>query len=98
MAAVADYTFWWIRILNAHFAITDWCGHYPYWIRWLGFDWTEEDKEFMRQTNSYSYDPKDESIYEQVKKDSKEGVWPPMQPNPKYENKESAINGTNPKD
>ena len=32
-ATVADYAFWWIRILNSHFAITDMCGHYPYWIR-----------------------------------------------------------------
>jgi hypothetical protein len=26
-ATIADYSFWWIRILNSHFAITDMCGH-----------------------------------------------------------------------
>jgi hypothetical protein len=30
VATVSDYAFWWTRIFNAHFAITDLCGHYPY--------------------------------------------------------------------
>lgn len=27
---VWDYAFWFLRIVNAHFALTDFCGHYPY--------------------------------------------------------------------
>jgi hypothetical protein len=85
-ATVSDYAFWWIRILNSHFAITDMCGHYPYWIRWTGKEWTEKDREFMRTTGNFRYDPvKDELVYEQVRKDHLEGLWRPLQPNPAYE-------------
>lgn len=84
-ATISDYSFWWIRIMNSHFAITDMCGHYPYWIRWKGFEWTWEDKEFMRQTNNFRYDPGTELILQEVRRDSLEGVWKAMEPNPKYE-------------
>ena len=87
-ATVSDFSFWWITILNSHFAITDICGHYPYWIRWKGLDWTEADKEFMRKTNNYRYDPKMEPALQEVRKDVLEGVWKPLQPNPKYENED----------
>lgn len=33
-----EYAFWWIRILNAHFALTDMCGHYPYASEYKGND------------------------------------------------------------
>ena len=84
-ATIADYSFWWIRILNSHFAITDMCGHYPYWIRWKGFEWTGEDKEFMEQTNNYRYDPKTEPVLQEVRKDVLNEYWNRMEPNPKYE-------------
>lgn len=84
-ATVSDYAFWWIRILNSHFAITDMCGHYPYWIRWKGLQWTEEDKEFMRKTDNYRYDPATEPILQQVREDYLAGVWQPMRPNMDYE-------------
>lgn len=89
-ATVSDYSFWWIRILNSHFAITDMCGHYPYWIRWTGVEWTEQDGEFMRKTNNYRYDPvADEPVYQQVREDVLNGVWRPMQPTPTYEGHQS---------
>lgn len=91
-ATVSDYTFWWIRILNSHFAITDVCGHYPYWIRWKGREWTEADKEFMKSTSNYRYDPTIETILQEVRKDYLDGVWKLLQPNPKYERKEQ-MNG-----
>ena len=84
-ATISDYSFWWIRILNSHLAITDMCGHYPYWIRWKGFEWTDEDKEFMKRTNNYRYNAETEPILQKVRKDSLEGVWQRMQPNLKYE-------------
>lgn len=84
-ATVADYTFWWIRILNSHFAITDMCGHYPYWIRWAGLEWTLRDKAFMEQTNNYRYDPEDEPVLQLVRKDYLEGVWRALGVNPEYE-------------
>jgi hypothetical protein len=84
-ATISDYAFWWIRILNSHFAITDLCGHYPYWIRWKGLEWTEEDGKFMEVTHNYRYSPKDEPVLQEVRKDYLTGVWKPMQPNPKYE-------------
>jgi hypothetical protein len=84
-ATIADYSFWWIRILNSHFAITDMCGHYPYWIRWKGFEWTDEDKAFMKQTNDYRYDPKTEPVLQEVRKDFLNEFWRPMEPNPTYE-------------
>ena len=87
-ATVSDYSFWWIRILNSHFAITDMCGHYPYWIRWKGYEWTNEDREFMRQTNNYRYNPEIEPVLQAVRKDSLEGIWKPMLPIPKYEKRQ----------
>ena len=91
-AAVSDYAFWWIRILNSHFAITDMCGHYPYWVRWTGLEWTEEDKEFMEKTDNFQYDPANEPILQQVRNDYLDGVWKPLQPNLKYE-KEGSLDG-----
>ena len=84
-ATVSDYAFWWIRILNSHFAITDLCGHYPYWIRWKGLEWTEADKEFMKQTNNYRYDPANEPVLQEVRQDSMDGVWKPLEANPRFE-------------
>ncbi|KAF2096413.1 hypothetical protein NA57DRAFT_58329 [Rhizodiscina lignyota] len=84
-ADVADYAFWWIRILNSHFAITDTYKHYPYWIRWTGAEWTEKDKEFFQKNDNYRYDPANEPILEEVRQDSLKGVWKPLKPNPKFE-------------
>lgn len=83
--SVADYAFWWIRILNAHFAWTDKCGHYAYWIRYRGGDWNEQDREAMKATNYYRYSPDDEPLLKQIKKDENSGVWQPLEPNPAYE-------------
>ena len=82
---VADYAFWLIRILNSHFAITDKCGHYPYWIRWKGAEWKEDDKEFMKKTNNYRYDPTTEQVLQRVREDVLAGVWRPLMPNTAYE-------------
>ena len=84
-ASISDYAFWWIRILNSHFAITDMCGHYPYWIRWKGLEWKEEDEKFMEKTNNYRYNPKDEPVLQEVREDYLAGVWKPMRPNGRYE-------------
>ena len=93
-ASVADYAFWWIRILNSHFAITDMCGHYPYWIRWSGVKWSEKDKEFMEKTNYFRYDPADEPVLEQVRADYLLNKWRPLEPSPKYESRRD-VNGEN---
>ncbi|KAK4497530.1 hypothetical protein PRZ48_011981 [Zasmidium cellare] len=83
-ATCCDYAFWWIRILNSHFAITDMCGHYPYWIRWKGLLFSEADKEFLRQTR-FRYDPDDEPVLQQVREDYLEGVWRDLPVNDEYE-------------
>ena len=84
-ATVTDYAFWWIRILNSHFAITDMCGHYPYWIRWKGQEWTKRDREFMLKSDNFRYNPEDEPVLQEVRRDYLHGVWKPMSPNHKYE-------------
>jgi hypothetical protein len=83
--SVADYTFWWIRILNAHFAWTDKCGHYAYWVRYRGGEWNERDKEAMKATNNYRYSPDDEPLLQKIKQDEIGGIWQPLEPNPAYE-------------
>lgn len=75
---MSDYAFWWIRILNAHFAITDMCGHYPYWIRATGRQWTDNDKEFMKKTGGQRYTVTDEPVLEDIRKDFLAGVWKPL--------------------
>jgi hypothetical protein len=52
-ATVCDYAFWWIRILNGHFAITDLCGHYPYWIRHFGEELSEHDRHYLRVNDAF---------------------------------------------
>lgn len=84
-ALIADYGFWWIRILNAHFAITDMCGHYPYKVRWQGLEWTDKDREYMEKTNWFFHDPVHEPVLAQVRKDYLDGTWQPLEPNPKFE-------------
>ncbi|CAK3852593.1 related to MSH4-meiosis-specific [Lecanosticta acicola] len=84
-ATTYDYAFWWIRILNSHFAVTDMCGHYPYWRRWEGFELTEEDETFMRATTVFGYLPEDEAILQQVRQDKLDGVWQPLPSNPEFE-------------
>lgn len=60
-------------------------GHYPYWIRWTGVDWTAKDKEYMEKTNWHRYDPETEPVLQQVKADVQAGVWRVLEPNPAYE-------------
>lgn len=83
-ATCSDYAFWWIRILNSHFAITDMCGHYPYWIRWKGQLFSDADRDFLRQTK-FRYDPADEPTLEQVREDYLNGVWRELPVNASFE-------------
>lgn len=73
-----EYGFWWIRILNAHFALTDYCGHYPYASEWHGRELTERDREFLEMTGDALYDVSLKPLFEMVKNDVREGVWRPM--------------------
>lgn len=80
-----EYAFWWIRILNAHFALTDMCGHYPYASEWKGNELTEKDREFLEKTDYALYDRSLEPVFEQVKRDAREGVWRPLEPVESFE-------------
>lgn len=80
-----DYAFWWIRILNAHFALTDYCGHYPYAREWHGQELTERDREYLEKTENALYDVRLKPVFEQVKRDVREGVWRPLEPIERYE-------------
>ena len=73
-AAISDYAFWWIRILNAHFVITDLCGHYPYWILWYGFEWSDKDKEAKEKMGNFLYGPENETVFRQVRQDYLDGI------------------------
>lgn len=84
-AEVVDYAFWWIRILNSHFAITDYCGHYPYWIRWKGVDWTDEDRHFFKLNDNYRHSAEDESALQRVKRDVQDGAWRELKPEARFE-------------
>ena len=48
---------------------------------------TEKDKEYLEKTNYALYNPALKPIFEQVKKDVRDGVWQPMEPVPQFENK-----------
>ena len=82
---MADYSFWWIRVLNAHFAATDMCGHYPYKVRWGGEEWTAKDREYMEKTEWFRYSVDDEPALEEIREDYLAGTWRPLEPNPKFE-------------
>lgn len=40
----------------------------------------------MEKTSDYRYNPKDEPVLQEIRKDFLAGVWKPMQPNANYEN------------
>lgn len=84
-ATIGDYAFYRIRISNAHFAITDTYGHYPYWVRWKGKDLTNRDKEFFQKSDNFQYDPSDDLILDDIRQDVLNSVWKPLAPNPKFE-------------
>ena len=84
-ATVGDYAFYRIRLSNAHFAITDTYGHYPYWVRWKGKELTEKDKEFFRKSDNFQYHPNDDPVLDEIRQDVLNGVWKPLSPNPKIE-------------
>lgn len=77
-ASMSDYAFWWIRILNSHFAITDKCGHYPFWIRAVGGSWNENDEDYMSLPGSQLFAAGDESTLAEIRKDVAAGVWQPL--------------------
>ena len=58
-------------------------------------EWSEKDKEFMRMTENYRYDLAKEPIYQEVRRDHLEGVWKPLQANPKFE-KTQKVDGDSP--
>ncbi|KAF2101339.1 hypothetical protein NA57DRAFT_72782 [Rhizodiscina lignyota] len=96
-ATISDYTFWWIRIVNSHFAIIDMCGHYPYWIRWKGQEWNKEDRKYLKKTDNFEYDPALEPLALEIRSDYLNGIWKPLQPNPEFEQdkpKEPGTKGT----
>ena len=85
-ATIADITFWWIRIANSHFAITDHCGHYPYWVRIKGLEWSDTDREFMEETQKYySFEKADEATLNKIRQDYLVGIWSPLPPNAAFE-------------
>lgn len=80
-----EFAFWYIRICNAHFALTDKFGRYPYACQWKGEDPTEEEKEYVKKTGNAFQQPGLEVIFEQIRKDVQEGTWQPLRPSPKFD-------------
>lgn len=74
-ATMSDYAFWWIRILNAHFAITDKCGHYPFWLRAIGGQWDQNDEEYMALPGSQLFAAGDEATLRDIRNDVSIGAW-----------------------
>ena len=69
----ADHVFWSTRIRNAHFALTDMCGHYPYATEWKGNELTAKDKEWLEKTNNALCNPEMKPVFEQIRRDVRGG-------------------------
>ena len=84
-ASMADLAFWTVRLFKSQFATYDMCGHAPYWVRWGGLEWTDNDREWIEKNGSFRHDPETEAVLEEVRKDYVVGVWKPMPLNPRFE-------------
>ena len=85
-ATMTDYGFWYIRIINSHFVLTDTCGHYPFWVRPRGLEWTEKDREVLEKEPRYmAIEYAGEETMKLIRQDYLDGVWRPLMPTPQYE-------------
>ena len=76
---VEDYAFYWIRMLNAHYGITDRFGRYPYRNDVLGRDFAAGELEWMKETGVFERLPED--VRDQIRRDVDSGIWSPLKGN-----------------